>query len=163
MGTRNLTIVKMNGKVKIAQYCQWDGYPTGQGETISKFIRNTLKLREFKKQVSRLKFTTDDHVDAMYNNAIAAKEDFKESYPAFHRDTGADILQLVQKGKVDLVVNSIDFLKDGLFCEYAYEIDLDKKTVAVYTGGKKPYKTYTFKAFANKTAMKKLEQQLQDE
>jgi len=29
MGTRNLTIVTSNGKTKVAQYGQWDGYPGG--------------------------------------------------------------------------------------------------------------------------------------
>ena len=59
-------------------------------------------------------------------------------------------------------MNSIDFLEDGLFCEYAYELDLDKKMVKVYVGGK-PYKTYKFREFAKPGAMKKLEQELQGE
>jgi hypothetical protein len=39
MGTRNLTSVRVGDAIKVAQYCQWDGYPTGQGETISVFLR----------------------------------------------------------------------------------------------------------------------------
>ena len=41
MGTRNLTLVKdKEGKTKVAQYGQWDGYPEGQGSTILNFIRS---------------------------------------------------------------------------------------------------------------------------
>lgn len=29
MGTRHLSIVKLNGKVKVAQYGHWDGYSKG--------------------------------------------------------------------------------------------------------------------------------------
>lgn len=38
MGTRNLTCVVKNNKYVVAQYGQWDGYPTGQGQTIVEFI-----------------------------------------------------------------------------------------------------------------------------
>ena len=30
MGTRNLTIIVEDNKHKVAQYCQWDGYPEGR-------------------------------------------------------------------------------------------------------------------------------------
>lgn len=171
MGTRNLTIVKLGGKVKVAQYCQWDGYPTGQGETISEFIREKLDLRKFKAKVKALQFATDEEVESLWKSCGAKgefvtmdiSETFEKKYPQFHRNTGADVLQLIQDGKVDKLTNSIDFLKDGLFCEYAYEIDLDAKKVKVYTGGTKPSKIYTFSAFAKKGAMQKLEQELQGE
>jgi len=38
MGTRNLTCVRVDGEYKVAQYCQWDGYPSGQGRTILSFL-----------------------------------------------------------------------------------------------------------------------------
>src|SRR4051812_8314171 len=43
MGTRHLTRVIVNGQCVISQYGQWDGYPTGQGHTIAKFLAGTLE------------------------------------------------------------------------------------------------------------------------
>ena len=40
MGTRHLIIVKSEGKTKVAQYGQWDGYPTGQGKDIAIFLHS---------------------------------------------------------------------------------------------------------------------------
>ena len=41
MGTRNITRVISNGQLKVCQYCQWDGYPTGAGRDIIDFLRET--------------------------------------------------------------------------------------------------------------------------
>ncbi|KAI0895202.1 hypothetical protein F4806DRAFT_92401 [Annulohypoxylon nitens] len=38
MGTRNLICVRANRKWAFAKYCQWDGYPTGQGVRLYKFL-----------------------------------------------------------------------------------------------------------------------------
>jgi hypothetical protein len=192
MGTRNLTIVKVQGKVKIAQYGQWDGYPSGQGRTIAEFIQNKMDLEVFKRKVRDLKWTTKKQVaDAWVKCGADPKSDtvsfdvsdkFHEAFPQWGRDTGAGILELVQDGtiesskltkgldsiqikksgyKVTHVQNDLSFLKDGLFCEYAYEIDLDKQTVTVYTGGKNKFGTYTFKQFVP-GFMKMLEKQMSD-
>lgn len=41
MGTRNLTIViDKQGALKVAQYGQWDGYPSGQGAVVLEFAKN---------------------------------------------------------------------------------------------------------------------------
>lgn len=41
MGTRNITRVISEGQLKVCQYCQWDGYPTGAGKEIVDFIRSS--------------------------------------------------------------------------------------------------------------------------
>ena len=43
MGTRNLTAVFMDGEYKVAQYGQWDGYPSGQGVDILNILKNAKK------------------------------------------------------------------------------------------------------------------------
>lgn len=56
MGTRNITRVICNGEVKINQYCQWDGYPTGRGEEVMQFMRDIITqdtLERFKSAVQK--------------------------------------------------------------------------------------------------------------
>ena len=43
MGTRHVTAVFLNGEPRVAQYGQWDGYPSGQGVTILDFLRKSSK------------------------------------------------------------------------------------------------------------------------
>ena len=41
MGTRNITRVIASNQLKVCQYGQWDGYPTGAGRDVIDFIRET--------------------------------------------------------------------------------------------------------------------------
>jgi len=156
MGTRNLIIVKLNKKIRIAQYCQWDGYFTGQGKDIARFLKH-LKLAQFKKNLEKTTWITPEESKKYWvecgaglnnefvNEKVADK--FKKKYPELHRDTGAGILDLIQNGKVTKLENSCNFKKDKIHCEYVYEIDMDTKTVQTWDHGKKlkpiPFKYFT--------------------
>ena len=160
MGTRNSTIVKVNNKIKIAQYGQWDGYPTGQGQTIVAFLK-IADLSKFKKQVKALTEYTEKEIKQIYkmtdsNGFISMEESDKinKKYPALDRSAGADILRLIHEGKVKKVALDKDFKNNKLFCEYCYEIDLDNETILVNDG-----KKYTFKQWTRKGLMEKLEEE----
>ena len=60
---------------------------------------------------------------------------YKDVLPEFDRDTGAKILELIQNGKVSsgFLVNNIGFASQG-DCEWAWVIDLDKRTFEAYVG-----------------------------
>jgi hypothetical protein len=54
MGTRNLTMVISKGEYKIAQYGQWDGYPSGQGSVVLNFLMNLdVDLNKFRDTLDR--------------------------------------------------------------------------------------------------------------
>ena len=132
MGTRNLTAVMIDGKYKIAQYGQWDGYPSGQGVTVLAFLHGWDRAK-FAKQVNKCRFITDkeaDKIDKKFGH------NFPDHYPQLSRDMCAKILQFVMdnKEKECLLHNSIDFASDSLFCEWAYVIDFDANTFEVYKG-----------------------------
>lgn len=160
MGTRNSTLVYMDGKTKVAQYGQWDGYPTGQGKTIAEFLKK-VDLPKFKKQIKALKTYTAKEVKKLWGNVRDLSVDvdnFKKARPELSRDTAAEILELIHNGRVTKVELDENFKNDTLFCEYYYEIDLDKNTISV-NGGKK----YSFKQWTRKGFMKQLEKRESEE
>lgn len=152
MGTRNLTLVIAHGETKIAQYGQWDGYPSGQGITILTFLRGT-DLEDFKEKLNNpnLRFVTDEDQKEMdyYLTSIGVEgewmnldqsDKFKQEYPLLSRDNGGDILSMVYEetkkenpGKLFLH-DSTEFAKDSLLCEWAYVVDFDKNTFESYKG-----------------------------
>lgn len=143
MGTRNLTIVFVDGEYKVAQYCQWDGYPEGQGAKILKFLRDGMKEDKFREELKKIVFVTEDTYMKIFQSfggdkdgsiLIADSERLKAFFPQLHRDTGAEILEMIQNGQVQLLRNSLQFAADGLFCEWAWVIDLDKRTFEAYEG-----------------------------
>lgn len=139
MGTRNLTLVLLNGEYKVAQYGQWDGYPSGQGMAVLTFLRS-MEIDKMRTALDHVKFPTDEEA-----KEIAAKVDkdgnidgvdWLTIYPQFSRDVCAKILPLVYDNKEEILLlkNSINFAADSLFCEWAYLVNLDNETLEVYKG-----------------------------
>lgn len=144
MGTRHLTVVVVDGIHRVAQYGQWDGYPDGQGVTVTAFLHDILtnnRLSEFEDKVRATQWVTDEQLEAMWMQAGATSvgldvsNRFEQLFPELHRDTGAGVLQLIlDSDKPLLLLDDMAFGLDGLFCEFAYVIDLDAKTLEFYKG-----------------------------
>ena len=123
MGTRHLTIVVKNKEYKVAQYGQWDGYPSGQGKTVYEFL-STEDLIKFSSEIDKITFIPKDTKETF---------DAREN-PELGRDIGSSVLYMIQAGEVSRLFNMIEFAADSLYCEFAYLIDLDKWTLEVYKG-----------------------------
>lgn len=175
MGTRNLTVVVANKETKVAQYCQWDGYPSGQGLDIVKFFRDKIKdpasLTRFKLKIANHATILDEaQINKLWESAGAdgsglvsmdVSNKLKQLYPTLHRDLGAEVLEYIYDSTEDVPLSdSLDFIKDGLFCEWAYVVDLDKGKLEVYQGvynDKKPVKVAKnrFTAMGGQVRLKK--------
>jgi len=133
MGTRHLTVVKIDGEIKVAQYGQWDGYPEGQGVVILTFLKDLIKtegLSEFKARCRSLRFATEAEL-----KRINKDPKWSENYPELSRDAGGKILEMIAAAETELLLyNQLDFAADSLFCEFAYFIDFDAGTLEVYKG-----------------------------
>jgi len=141
MGTRHLVQVIANGKTKVAQYGQWDGYPSGQGKTVLEFLTE-CNLEEFKKKLENVCFIPASDVEKAWENCGDDDKLFYKRYPALGRDTGAKVLYLVYTGQAKQLFNNEAFKKDHVFCEWYYIINLDDNTLTV-GGGRPKVKKYS--------------------
>lgn len=143
MGTRNLTAVFYKGEYRIAQYGQWNGYPSGQGKTVLEFLKK-MKPRIFKAKLLKVQEATHEEVTALYRQcgsdgsgwvSMDVADRFNKLAPQLSRNAGATILEHVQNSPDGLlIVKNLDFAADSLFCEWAYVVDLDKSVLEVYRG-----------------------------
>ncbi len=164
MGTRNITQVILNDKTVVSQYCQWDGYPDGQGATVLQFLKE-MERSVFELKLGKLINPTTEENQVMWHDiarrVAEAKEDatkesvaaavetiketgmcgidvsdlFKEEHPTLQRDMGAEILQHIHDSTEPVeVVLDLEFMNDSLFCEWVYVIDLDNNKLEVYGG-----------------------------
>lgn len=149
MGTRNLTVVIQNNEVRVAQYGQWDGYPSGQGANIVEFILEKLdtesKLDDFQKKIASLSFISQEELMDLWVDAgadrnsdlvsLEVSDKFKQKNPHLSRDIGSSVLHIINDSSTPLQLkNSYNFAVDSLFCEWAYVIDLDNLVLEVYKG-----------------------------
>lgn len=142
MGTRNLTkVIDKDGVIKVAQYGQWDGYPSGQGVTALYHAHNAKMIEA---GLARVRWAEQSELDAIYASlpdmgylGTADSDAFNLLYPNLTRNTCADILGVVaySVGEVILVDES-EFENDGLFCEGVYTIDFQTNKFVSYYGGK---------------------------
>jgi hypothetical protein len=151
MGTRNLTVVIHKDEIKMAQYGQWDGYPTGLGRDIAKVLKKH-KTKKLCKAIDKCSFISEEEVLKRWEEVGADKKSgwvtmevsdaFKEKYPNLSRDfSGGKALENIVKGVGLELANQLNFAADSLFCEWAYVINLDKEEVEVYKGfNQKPLK-----------------------
>jgi len=144
MGTRNLTCVVKDGEYKVGQYGQWDGSPSGQGFTILEYLKRWDR-KKFEDSLDTIEWITEEECQNCFKQAGISKtaeyltseesERFKRLFPHLNRNMAGEILDYIESNKNLKLNNSVDFAYDGLFCEWAYVIDLDKNTFEVYEGG----------------------------
>ena len=159
MGTRHLIDVKdVNGELKISQYCQWDGYPTGAGDGIIKFLKKIGNIEKLEQALKKVRFVDEvkdkefiDSFDKNPNNRTKEQILYFDKY--ISRDVGYDILQNVCDFKGDELLLSSDsgFEKEGTFCEWYYVVDLQQRKLFIWK------KSFDFDKLPTKKALEKME------
>lgn len=133
MGTRGLTLVSdREGHFRIAQYGQWDHYPSGQGATVLEFARDKEKLACLELSLPKCYWLNQEELEAITRNyanedgwmSIEEGERFSADWPTLTRDTGAGILEIVANAsdRVPLWDDSL-FASDTVWCEGIYHIN----------------------------------------
>lgn len=159
MGTRNLTmVIDRQGTIKVAQYGQWDGYPSGNGVEILAFAKDKNNLEKLEKRLEEVEFVTPNccvksFIEG-YNKRAEENcrtENDKYFYERFiSRDVGADILKnIITEDYVDMpnelkgtiwLEDETDFGKDSIFCEWAYCINFQTNKLECFDGFNKSKK-----------------------
>lgn len=152
MGTRHLICVFYRGRFVIAQYGQFDGYPENQGFEVIVFLTGASSIARLKQGLTHTYTPTDEEVEeiekamikqdrehyaAVSSGEISMRERVKLSCPSMSRETSAGILEVVAKATAEApvpILLELEFIHDGLFCEWAYVVDLDAEVLEVYQG-----------------------------
>jgi len=121
MGTRHLqTVINKQGELKVNQYGQWDGYPSGQGVEILNFLKEA-NLETYNNELSKLREITEEDTDK-----IDFSKNWQVEYPHLSRDCCSDIHTLILEGRVEFVQFEDDE-EANRWCEGFYTIDLQKR------------------------------------
>lgn len=185
MGTRNVTIIKQNGKELVRQYGQWDGYPTGALASIVNLLKIDGVIEHLKRNLSKVQLVSEDtgiypakfdeisraYYKIGYTDCIEAKRDAlatatgldKEiifEYLLATRDTGYDILHVLILEEADnaekIVLQKAYTDKVDWQIEAVNVIDLDRECIRSYWHDKMI--EYSFDNLPNETEIEEFEQ-----
>ncbi len=142
MGTRGGLGFRVDGKDFIA-YNHFDSYPEGLGDETVQGVRQLLSdfsLDELRDRVRNIEFVDEDK-----EPTPEQREKFKQYFE--NVSNGKDWYSLLRgmQGKASeyvkngIMIDAHGFLKDSLFCEWAYIINLDTLKLEVYRGFQDKY------------------------
>lgn len=151
MGTRHYQkVVTKDGVIKVAQYGQWDGYPSGQGLGILEFLR-TQDLNKYQDNLIKLRWgVKEDYekIDEWAKGVRGEKLDYDEERKLLHqnkqhyalsRDCGSNVHKLILDGDVEYLLHTTNAEADR-YCEGFYTIDFNQnKFIVEYHGTVKEY------------------------
>lgn len=159
MGTRNLTmVINQEGETKVAQYGQWDGYPSGVGANILKFLKNKELVGKLKSKLSIVRFLDEEGIDKefveSYNNNAPEwsnqpdnrTDEQKRWFSTYcTRDLANKVLVNIANSEDSeiILLNSENTAKTDGWVEYSYIINFKENTFGVYGHiDKQPMKVY---------------------
>jgi hypothetical protein len=134
MSTRGAIGFKQKGELKVT-YNHFDSYMSGLGVSILNEIKQIQEWEVVKKNVNKIKLVEDDkkptkkHLETFnkYSNTSVGgpiSNTTVQSYYQLLREIQGTLVPYMN-GEVNIMVDSADFVKDTLFCEYCYIVDLD--------------------------------------
>jgi len=145
MGTRNLTkVVDKDGITRVAQYGQWDGYPSYTGTRILDFLLEYKMIDKIENSLVKARFATQEELEELskpYTTedgmmTFEQGAEWSVMYPSLTRDTGCDILKvLVYSNAYVPLQDESEFENDDLFCEGVYTINFQDRTYTTKWNG----------------------------
>ncbi|KAH8920872.1 hypothetical protein BT69DRAFT_1321182 [Atractiella rhizophila] len=173
MGTRGLLGFILKNGTRKGSYNHFDSYPDGLGNDILQFLLNLTpeQLKALSENVEKViwfdtRSKPSEEVQKRYYEAGFANLEVNvrstaDWYCLLNGTQGAKALPHLLSGTLGHMPDDTAFLKNGLFCEWAYFIDLNKEAgveINVYARGDNLVKTVTLDdARKNKGVMEQLD------
>lgn len=145
MGTRGSIGIILEEKYT-GIYNHFDSYPESLGEQVVAFVKETNKTKtgwdKLKSNMQKVEVIqhgqepTDEQIEKYkeYSDLSVSNQSYKDWYCLLRKIQGVETLREIMKGKLFHISPANDFIKDSLFCEYAYIINLDDMTIEFYVG-----------------------------
>ena len=139
MGTRGIYGLRKNGKDKLT-YNHFDSYPEGLGKDILTFIaENKSKLNNVYDNIVLVEEDTTPTQEQIedckeYTDLSVSEKSTADWYCLLRNIQGYLTPYLDKKC---YMINNEDFIKDSLFCEYGYIINLDENVLEFWIGFQK--------------------------
>lgn len=143
MGTRGLYGFRKNGKEK-ATYNHYDSYPDWLGSNVLNFIKNH-SVKEMSDFYDRIIMVDEDdkptreQIENCRNNKsidLNVSRQSEDDWYCLTRELQGELEQLY-KCDFAYMIEYLGFIKNSLFCEYAYIIDIDEEVLEFYEGFQK--------------------------
>jgi hypothetical protein len=138
MSTRGAYGFRLDGQDKIT-YNHFDSYPDGLGRALVEWL-HAHPPATWRTVAARLRLVTEDTPPtpedivryAPWGDTSVSASAPTEWYALLHDAQGQPA---AWDAGLDVMIDDHTFLQDGVFCEWAYVIDLDAGQLEVYIGG----------------------------
>ena len=152
MGTRGLVGIKI-GRTKKYTYNHFDSYPSGLGKEVVEFCHSITKAdawEAFKEKAKAVKMVKQADIPSganmaaylKYHNGNVSSGEITEWYSLLREVQGVNTLIEIASGNLKHLIDNKEFIKESLFCEYAYVINLTTMKLEMYEGFQKKGKGY---------------------
>lgn len=137
MSTRGCYGFRKNGIDKLT-YNHYDSYPDGLGSDVVKFCKETT-VKEMNAIFDKIILVDESGKPSIeqivechkyYDGSVSSQS--AEDWYCLLRQSQGDLN--VYKNGLQYMIDSHEFIKDSLFCEYAYIINLDTKKLEFWKG-----------------------------
>lgn len=137
MGTRAAFGFHVDGKDKLS-YNQYDGYPTGLGIKVFKdcIILKQMGWDKLADKVRGIRMVNPEKKPTL--NDVGSFSQYSDptvnggnGYYSLLRELQGELAEIVKAG---IMTQDNNFIKDSLFCEWAYILNIDTKKLEIYAG-----------------------------
>ena len=138
MGTRGTLGIRKNKK-DFLMYNHYDSYPESLGQEVVDFVKGVKDFDGLAVKTAKLKAVDGDKKIPLkwekkyrkFHQEVSSGDDWY----SFLRDLqGVDFFKALLKDEIEHIILGNDFIKDSLFCEYGYIINLDTNKLEFWVG-----------------------------